>query len=65
MGRMAAAPLPRSLVRLLPACVLLQAFQHRIPRCIFLIPPAPVVSGQDTVDVNGIGQEHIRDGALI
>ena len=33
--------------------------QHRIPWCIFPIPPAPAVFDQCVIDVGAIGQEYI------
>ena len=47
------------------SCFLLQPFQHRIPRRILPIPPAPAVFDQRVIDVGAIGQEHIGKGAPV
>jgi len=44
---------------------LLQPFQHRIPRRILSIPPAPAVFDECVVDIGAIKEEHISQGAPV
>ena len=46
-------------------CVLLQPFQHRIPRRIFSVPPAPASLDQLPIQVHSIRQDHVSKDAFV
>ncbi len=44
---------------------LTRPFQHRIPRRILPIPPAPALLDEFLIEIHPIGQDHVSKGARV